>query len=200
MDDELVAAHGELDALMPYLHLPVQAGSDRILRAMNRGHSADHYVKLVERIRAARPDIAMSGDFIVGFPGESEKDFQATLDVAEAVGYASAFSFKYSRRPGTPAAAMPGQVPEEERAERLSRLQALLDRQQRGFNAAMTGRSVPVLFERPGRHPGQILGRSPYLQAVHADGPQHLIGQIVPVRIAAAARMSLAGELEMETA
>jgi tRNA-2-methylthio-N6-dimethylallyladenosine synthase len=200
MDEALISAHGELDALMPYLHLPVQSGSDRILRAMNRGHTADHYVRLVERIRAARPDIAMSGDFIVGFPGETEKDFQATLDLVEAVGYASAFSFKYSRRPGTPASAMPGQVSEEEKAERLARLQAVLDRQQREFNAATAGRTVPVLFERPGRHPGQILGRSPYLQAVHAEGPQHLIGRIVPVRIASAAKMSLAGELEMQTA
>jgi tRNA-2-methylthio-N6-dimethylallyladenosine synthase len=200
MDEALISAHGELDALMPYLHLPVQSGSDRILRAMNRGHSADHYLELVGRIRAARPDIAMSGDFIVGFPGETEKDFQATLDLVEAVGYASAFSFKYSRRPGTPAASMPGQVSEEEKAERLARLNGLLERQQREFNAAMAGRTVPVLFERPGRHAGQILGRSPYLQAVHAEGPQRLLGQIVPVTIASAARMSLAGELEMETA
>jgi tRNA-2-methylthio-N6-dimethylallyladenosine synthase len=200
MDEELIAAHGEVAELMPYLHLPVQAGSDRILRAMNRGHTAEHYVNLVGKIRAARPDIAMSGDFIVGFPGETEKDFQATLDVVQAVGYAAAFSFKYSRRPGTPASAMPNQVPEEEKAERLARLQALLEGQQRAFNATTAGRVVPVLFERPGRHPGQILGRSPYLQAVHADGPQQLIGRIVPVRIASAARMSLAGELEMETA
>ena len=200
MDEDLIAAHGEVAELMPYLHLPVQAGSDRILRAMNRGHTAEHYVKLVERIRAARPDIAMSGDFIVGFPGETEKDFQATLDLVEAVGYATAFSFKYSRRPGTPAASMALQVSEEEKAERLARLNDLLDRQQRAFNAAMAGRTVPVLFERPGRHAGQILGRSPYLQAVHAEGPQRLIGQVVPVRIAAAAKMSLAGELEMQPA
>jgi tRNA-2-methylthio-N6-dimethylallyladenosine synthase len=200
MDDGLIAAHGELGALMPYLHLPVQSGSDRILRAMNRGHTAEHYVRLVEKIRAARPDIAMSGDFIVGFPGETEKDFQATLDLVEAVGYASAFSFKYSRRPGTPAASMPFQVDEAEKTERLARLLDLLDRQQRQFNAATAGRTIPVLFERPGRHPGQILGRSPYLQAVHAEGPQHLIGQIVPVKIASAAKMSLAGELEMQPA
>jgi tRNA-2-methylthio-N6-dimethylallyladenosine synthase len=200
MDEDLIAAHGEVEALMPYLHLPVQAGSDRILRAMNRGHSADHYIRLVERIRAARPDIAMSGDFIVGFPGETEKDFQATLDLVAGVGYASAFSFKYSRRPGTPAAAMPGQVAEEEMAERLQRLNDLLDRQQRAFNAATAGRTIPVLFERAGRHAGQILGRSPYLQAVHAEGPQRLLGQVVPVRIASAAKMSLAGELEMQPA
>jgi tRNA-2-methylthio-N6-dimethylallyladenosine synthase len=200
MDDALVAAHGEVEALMPYLHLPVQAGSDRILRAMNRGHTADHYVKLVERIRAARPDIAMSCDFIVGFPGETEKDFQATLDLVSQIEYASAFSFKYSRRPGTPASSMPNQVSEEEKAERLQRLNDLLDAQQRAFNAATAGRTIPVLFERPGRHAGQILGRSPYLQAVHAEGPQRLIGQVVQVRIASAAKMSLAGELEMQPA
>jgi tRNA-2-methylthio-N6-dimethylallyladenosine synthase len=200
MDEALIAAHGELDALMPYLHLPVQAGSDRILRAMNRGHTAGHYLKLVEKIRAARPDIALSGDFIVGFPGESEKDFEATLEVVREARYASAFSFKYSRRPGTPAAALPDQVPDEVKAERLRRLQALLEAQQLAFNAAVVGRIVPVLFERPGRHPGQALGRSPYLQAVHADGPQRLLGQIVPVKIAAAARNSLTGAVELEAA
>src|SRR5262249_33596903 len=152
MDEALIAAHGEVEAMMPYLHLPVQAGSDRILKAMNRGHSAEHYLKLVERIRAARPDIALSGDFIVGFPGESEKDFEATLELVRQARYASAFSFKYSRRPGTPAAAMPGQVPDEVKAERLGRLQSLLDEQQRAFNASMVGRTAPVLFERPGRH------------------------------------------------
>jgi tRNA-2-methylthio-N6-dimethylallyladenosine synthase len=196
MDDELIAAHGEVAQLMPYLHLPVQAGSDRILRAMNRGHGADHYLRLLERMRAARPDIAMSGDFIVGFPGETEKDFQATLDLVAEARYASAFSFKYSRRPGTPGAAMPGQVDEEVKAERLTRLQALLDSQQRAFNDSMVGRTVPVLFDRPGRKPGQVLGRSPYLQAVHVDGPNHVIGRIVPVMIGAAARNSLTGALE----
>jgi tRNA-2-methylthio-N6-dimethylallyladenosine synthase len=201
MDDALIGAHGEVEQLMPYLHLPVQAGSDRILRAMNRGHSAEHYLRLVERIRAARPDIAMSGDFIVGFPGETETDFEATLELVRAVGYASAFSFKYSRRPGTPGAAMPGQVEETVKAERLARLQALLDEQQVAFNASVVGRTVPVLFDKPGRKPGQVLGRSPYLQAVHAEGAQHLIGRIVPVRIGDAARNSLAGEMvELEAA
>ena len=200
MDEDLIAAHGELEALMPYLHLPVQAGSDRVLKAMNRGHTAQHYLSLVERIRAARPDIALSGDFIVGFPGESDADFEQTLEVVREARYASAFSFKYSRRPGTPAAAMPGQVPEEVKAERLQRLQALLEEQRQAFNAAMAGRTVPVLFEREGRHAGQIAGRSPYLQAVHVDAPQRLIGRIVPVRIASAGSNSLAGAVELEAA
>ena len=195
MDDELIGAHAEVEALMPYLHLPVQAGSDRVLKAMNRGHTAEHYLKLVERIRAARPDMALSGDFIVGFPGESDADFDATLALVREARYASAFSFKYSRRPGTPASAMPGQVAEEVKAERLARLQALLDEQQAAFNAAQTGRTMDVLFERPGRHPGQVLGRSPYLQAVHADGPADLIGRIVQVRIARAARGSLTAQV-----
>jgi tRNA-2-methylthio-N6-dimethylallyladenosine synthase len=200
MDDELIGAHGELEALMPYLHLPVQAGSDRVLKAMNRGHRAEDYLRLIGKIRAARPDIALSGDFIVGFPGETEKDFEATLEVVREARYASAFSFKYSRRPGTPAAAMPGQVPDEVKAERLARLQALLEEQQRAFNEATVGRVLPVLFERPGRHAGQALGRSPYLQAVHAEAPQHLIGQIVPVRITGAAKNSLAAAVELEAA
>jgi tRNA-2-methylthio-N6-dimethylallyladenosine synthase len=200
MDEALIAAHGEVEALMPYLHLPVQAGSDRILRAMNRGHTAKSYVQLIERIRAARPDIAISGDFIVGFPGEREADFEATLELIRAVGYASAFAFKYSRRPGTPASSMDGQVPEAEKADRLARLQALLNEQQAAFNAAQVGRTLPVLFERPGRHPGDVTGRSPYLQAVHIKAPERMIGQIVPVRIKSAARMSLAGEALLETA
>ena len=200
MDEGLIAAHGEIEALMPYLHLPVQAGSDKVLKAMNRGHTAEHYLRLVDRIRAARPDIALSGDFIVGFPGESDADFEKTLEVVREARYASAFSFKYSRRPGTPAAAMPGQVPEEVKAERLQRLQGVLEEQHQAFNAAMAGRIVPVLFEREGRHPGQIAGRSPYLQAVHAEAPQRLIGRIVPVRIASAGSNSLAGAVELEAA
>jgi len=195
LGDDLIAAHAEVEALMPYLHLPVQAGSDRILRAMNRGHSAATYLKLVEKLRAARPDIALAGDLIVGFPGESEKDFEATLDVVREAGYAACFSFKYSRRPGTPAAAMPGQVPEEVKAERLARLQALLDEQQHAFNAAVVGRTLPVLFERDGRRPGQVVGRSPYLQAVWVEGPASLKGTIAPVRIESSARNSLAGTL-----
>jgi len=204
MDEALIAAHGEVAELMPYLHLPVQAGSDRVLKAMNRAHTAESYLRLVERIRASRPDIAISGDFIVGFPGEREADFEATLELVRAVGYASAFSFKYSRRPGTPAAAMPGQVAEAVKAERLHRLQGLLEDQQAAFNAAQQGRTLPVLFEKPGRHPGQLVGRSPYLQAVHAQAPDRMLGQIVPVTIEAAGKNSLTGVLrpvrELETA
>jgi tRNA-2-methylthio-N6-dimethylallyladenosine synthase len=200
MDDALIAAHGEVEALMPYLHLPVQAGSDRILKAMNRGHTAEHYLRLVGRIRAARPDIALSGDFIVGFPGEREADFEATLALVREAGYASAFSFKYSRRPGTPAAAMPGQVAEAVKAERLARLQALLDEQQQAFNQAQVGRVLPVLFEKTGRREGQIGGRSPYLQAVHCEGGATSIGQIAPVRIVSAGRGSLAGARAQDAA
>ncbi|PLR18766.1 tRNA (N6-isopentenyl adenosine(37)-C2)-methylthiotransferase MiaB [Caulobacter zeae] len=200
MGEDLIEAHGELPQLMPYLHLPVQAGSDKILKAMNRDHTAESYVKLIERIRAARPDIAMSGDFIVGFPGERDGDFEKTMELVREVGFASAFSFKYSRRPGTPASAMPGQVDDAVKAERLDRLNQLLDEQQRAFNASQTGKTLPVLFEKAGRHPGQIVGRSPYLQAVHVSGGEHLIGTIVPVRIESAAKMSLAGVLANEPA
>ena len=200
MDEALIEAHAELPQLMPYLHLPVQSGSDKILKAMNRAHTAESYLRLIEKIRAARPDIAMSGDFIVGFPGERDADFEATLNLVREVGYAASFTFKYSRRPGTPAAALPGQIAEGVKDERLARLNALIDEQQRAFNAAQVGKVLPVLFEKPGRHPGQLSGRSPYLQAVHCEGPDRLIGQIVPVRIDVANKMSLAGVLEMETA
>jgi tRNA-2-methylthio-N6-dimethylallyladenosine synthase len=199
MGDDLIEAHGELPELMPYLHLPVQAGSDKILKAMNRDHTAESYVRLIEKIRAARPDIAMSGDFIVGFPGEREGDFEKTLDLVREVGFASAFSFKYSRRPGTPASAMPGQVDEAVKAERLDRLNQLLDEQQKAFNALQVGKVMPVLFEKKGRNPGQIIGRSPYLQSVHAVGPDSLLGQIVPVRIESSAKMSLGGVLESQS-
>ena len=180
---------------MPYLHLPVQAGSDKVLRAMNRAHTAESYSRLIERIRVARPDIALSGDFIVGFPGESEADFEATLRLVSEVRYASAFSFKYSRRPGTPASAMPGQVAEPVKEERLARLQALLNDQQAAFNRASVGRTLPVLFERAGRQPGQVVGRSPYLQPVHVEAAESLIGEIRAVRILDAGRGSLAGAL-----
>ena len=200
MTDDLIAAHSEVPALAPYLHLPVQSGSDRILRAMNRGHDAETYLKLIERVRAARPDIALSGDFIVGFPGEREADFEATLALARKVGYASAFSFKYSRRPGTPGAAMPGQVAEAEKESRLARLQAVLNESREAFNAAMVGRETEVLFEGPGRHAGQIVGRSPYLQAVHCEGDVRLVGRIAPVIIRATHANSLAGERVLETA
>ncbi|MGH7024258.1 MAG: tRNA (N6-isopentenyl adenosine(37)-C2)-methylthiotransferase MiaB, partial [Caulobacteraceae bacterium] len=200
MSDGLIAAHGEVGALAPYLHLPVQSGSDRVLKAMNRGHDAETYVRLIERVRAARPDIAISGDFIVGFPGEREADFEATLALAREIRYASAFSFKYSRRPGTPGAAMPGQVAEAEKESRLARLQAVLNAQREAFNVGLVGRAVPVLFEGPGRHPGQMTGRSPYLQAVHCEGPPSLVGRLEDVLIRAAGANSLAGERVLETA
>ena len=192
MDDALIAAHGSEPKLMPYLHLPVQSGSDRILKAMNRKHTADAYLKLVDRIRAARPDILLSGDFIVGFPGETEAEFQATLDLITTVGYGMAFSFKYSTRAGTPAAEKP-QLPDDVSNERLQRIQALITSQQRATQEAMVGRVVNVLFEKPGRMPGQMTGKSDYLHAVHADGPATLAGQIRAVRIIGSSTNSLAG-------
>jgi len=200
MDAGLINAFAEEPKLMPYLHLPVQSGSDRILKAMNRGHTAEDYLRLIERIRAARPDIALSGDFIVGFPGEGEAEFQETLDLIAAVEHAASFSFKYSRRPGTPGAAMPKQVAEAEKDERLARLQALLEDQRQAFNAAQVGRTLPVLFEKPGRHPGQLVGRSPYLQSVFAEAPAEMLGEIAEVRIVRVNPNSLAGELVRETA
>ena len=178
MDDALIAAHGEVDKLMPYLHLPVQSGSDKILKAMNRKHTAEDYLKLIERIRAARPDIMLSGDFIVGFPGETENDFSDTMSLIEAVGYGQAYSFKYSTRPGTPAAERT-QVEEGAKAERLARLQTLLSTQQRAVQDAMVGRNVSVLFEKPGRMAGQSVGKSEYLHAVHVDETVE-IGKILP--------------------
>jgi tRNA-2-methylthio-N6-dimethylallyladenosine synthase len=195
LDADLIAAHGEVEALMPFLHLPVQSGSDRVLAAMNRQHRAADYLAKVEALRRVRPDIALSSDFIVGFPGESDGDFEATLALAEQVGFAQAYSFKYSARPGTPAAGMPDQVPEEIKAKRLQKLQALLARQQDRFNGGMRGRTISVLFERPGRHRGQIMGRSPWLQAVHAEGAEHLIGRIAEVLIETVEPHSLGGRL-----
>jgi tRNA-2-methylthio-N6-dimethylallyladenosine synthase len=195
MDADLIAAHAEVEALMPYLHLPAQAGSGRVLKAMNRGYTAGEYLRLVERVRAARPDIALSGDFIVGFPGETAADFEATLALVREANYASAFSFKYSRRPGTPGAAMGGQVAETEKSERLQRLQTLLAEQQAAFNGACVGRTLGVLFEKPGRHPGQLVGRSPYLQAVHATAPASALGAILPIVVAGAQTNSLSGVL-----
>jgi tRNA-2-methylthio-N6-dimethylallyladenosine synthase len=200
MDDTLISAHAEVPALMPFLHLPVQSGSDRVLAAMNRRHTAAEYLRIVEQLRAARPDIALSSDFIVGHPGETEADFQATLDLVRAIGFASAFSFKYSPRPGTPAAAAPRQVPEEEKDRRLRELQKLLRQQQASFNAGCVGLTVPVLLTGPGRHPGQIAGRSPWLQPVHLDGPESLIGAEVPVNIVAAHPNSLHATLTEERA
>jgi tRNA-2-methylthio-N6-dimethylallyladenosine synthase len=193
MDEALIAAHGEEEKLMPFLHLPVQSGSDRILAAMNRRHRAGDYLALVERLRRARPDLALSTDIIVGYPGESEADFARTLALIEEVSFAAAFSFKYSARPGTPAAAAPDQVPEPVKAERLARLQALFARQARAFNESMVGRRVAVLFEKPGRHPGQLKGRSPYLQPVHAPAPESLIGCIAEVEIEGLGAASLRG-------
>ncbi|MEJ1159654.1 tRNA (N6-isopentenyl adenosine(37)-C2)-methylthiotransferase MiaB [Prosthecomicrobium sp. N25] len=193
MDDALIAAHRELPQLMPYLHLPVQSGSDRILKAMNRRHTAADYLRLVERIRAARPDIALSGDFIVGFPGETDADFADTLALIEAVGYASAFTFKYSPRPGTPASTRDDQVSERIKAERLSALQAAIDAQTKAFNASRKGMVMDILVEKAGRHAGQLVGRSPWLQPVHVDGPASLVGEIVEVRVDDVAGYSLFG-------
>ncbi len=197
MDDDLIAAHGEVPALMPWLHLPVQSGSDRVLAAMGRRHTADAYRALVDRLRAARPDIALSSDFIVGYPGESGDDFEATMALVRAVGYAQAYSFKYSPRPGTPAAAAAGQVDEACKAERLARLQELLDAQKRGFNRRSVGRTMPVLFDRPGRRPRQAAGRTPWMQAVHAAcaDPELLVGEIRDVVVTAVHANSLAGAL-----
>jgi tRNA-2-methylthio-N6-dimethylallyladenosine synthase len=195
MGDDLIAAHGEIEQLMPYLHLPVQSGSDRILAAMNRQHTRDDYLRLVERIRASKPGLALSSDFIVGFPGETDRDFEDTLSVIRQVGYASAFSFKYSPRPGTPAAAASMHVPEEVMSARLEALQSLLLEQQRAFNAGCVGTTMPVLFEKTGRKPGQAIGRSPYLQAVHADHAAHLIGRICNVKIESVFPNSLKGVL-----
>jgi tRNA-2-methylthio-N6-dimethylallyladenosine synthase len=194
MNEDLILAHRELPKLMPYLHLPVQSGSDRVLAAMNRNHDRDLYLSIIKRVRNAKPDIAVSSDFIVGFPGETEDDFIATLDLVERVGFAQAYSFKYSERPGTPAAAM-DQVPEGVKAERLARLQALLDTHQRKFNTACVDREVDVLFEKPGRLAGQLVGRSPYLQPVQAIAPAELIGTVARVRIVEAGSNSLFAEL-----
>ncbi|MCT4611062.1 MAG: tRNA (N6-isopentenyl adenosine(37)-C2)-methylthiotransferase MiaB [Pelagimonas sp.] len=194
MDDELIAAHGECEKLMPYLHLPVQAGSDKILKRMNRSHTAEEYIRLIERLRNARPDLHMSGDFIVGFPEETEQDFQDTMALIEEVKYGSAFSFKYSERPGTPAAERP-QVPENEKDDRLQRLQALLSQQQRDLQDAMVGRDVHVLFEKPGRLEGQMGGKSEYLHAVHVHAPDVQPGDLRRVRIESSSRNSLSGVL-----
>ncbi|MEP1765426.1 MAG: tRNA (N6-isopentenyl adenosine(37)-C2)-methylthiotransferase MiaB [Sulfitobacter sp.] len=190
MDDDLIAAHADTAKLMPYLHLPVQSGSDRILKRMNRSHTAESYLRLIERIREARPDIMMSGDFIVGFPEETEEDFQATMDLVEQVNYGYAYSFKYSTRPGTPAAGR-AQVDAAEADDRLQRLQALITRQQRAIQEGMVGRDLSVLVEKSGRKEGQMLGKSEYLHAVHIDDSTAQIGDVVPVRITRAMTNSL---------
>lgn len=195
MDEELIAAHAQEPKVMPYLHLPFQSGSDRILAAMNRKHSAAEYRRIVAKIRNARADIALSTDIIVGFPGETEADFEATLDLVRDVKFAQAYSFKYSARPGTPAAALDTQIPDTVKAERLARLQLLLNEQQAAFNKNTVGRRFPVLFERHGQHDGQLVGRSPYLQAVHAAGSEDQIGSIIEVEIIAAGPNSLEADI-----
>ena len=195
VDDALIAAHAQVAKLMPFLHLPVQSGSDRILAAMNRRHRAQDYLKLVDRLRAARADLQLASDFIVGFPGEQEADVQATIELIDRVGFVQAYSFKYSPRPGTPAASLPDQIDEETKTERLARVQGAIMRHQRAFNRTTVGRVLPVLFERKGRHAGQLTGRSPYMQAVFAEAPVHAIGRISPVVIYEAKDNSLAGKL-----
>ncbi|EHJ60803.1 tRNA-i(6)A37 modification enzyme MiaB [Novosphingobium pentaromativorans US6-1] len=199
MTPGLIAAHGEIDKLMPFLHLPVQAGNDRVLKAMNRSHSAESYLKILEQVRAARPDIALSGDFIVGFPGETDAEFEDTLKLVDAVGYAQCFSFKYSPRPGTPAATMDGQVPLAVMDERLQRLQAALNRDQYAFNTATVGKTCSVLVERKGKHPGQWLGKSPWLQSVHFEADVQ-VGDLVEVEITSAGPNSLGAAARMVAA
>ena len=199
VDDSLLAAHRELPQLMPCLHLPVQSGSDRVLAAMNRRHGRGDYLRVVARMREARPDMAFSSDFIVGFPGETECDFRETLTIVDEIGYAGAFSFKYSPRPGTPAAAMADQVPEPVKNERLARLQAAIDRNQAAFNARCLGTTLDVLLEKPGRRPGQLVGRSPYLQPVQIMLPESRIGDIVPAAVTEIGANSLFGSLAGET-
>jgi len=200
MDDSLIAAHRDLPALMPYVHLPVQSGSDRMLEAMNRKHTRRDYLKVVDRLRAARGDLAFTSDFIVGFPGETEADFHDTLTLVDEVGFAGAYTFAYSPRPGTPAADMPSQVPEAEKSARLQRLQALITRHQRDFNASFVGRRLDILLEKPGRLAGQLVGRSPYLQSVQVMAPTSLIGEVVEVTITEIGTNTLFGALALPAA
>ena len=193
MDADLIAAHGDLPQLMPFLHLPVQSGSDAVLEAMNRRYTADDYRRVVDALRRSRPDIALSSDFIVGFPGESDADFTATLDLVDEIGFAQAYSFKYSARPGTPASSLRSQVPEAVRSSRLQELQHRLEHQAAAFNAGYSGQTLQVLLERAGRHPGQLVGRTPYMQAVHVVGPGHRVGDLLPVTITECHAHSLAG-------
>ncbi len=192
VDDGLIAAHRDVPQLMPFLHLPVQSGSDRVLAAMNRRHTADEYRALADRLKEARPDLALSSDFIVGFPGESDADFSDTLELVDAIGFVQAYSFKYSPRPGTPAATLEAQVPERLKAERLAALRERLDFQQRAFNENSVGKIMPVLFDRPGRRQGQWVGRSPYMQPVHVTAPATVLGSVASVRIEAGYANSLA--------
>jgi len=199
MTDALIAAHGEVDKLMPYLHLPVQSGSNRVLKAMNRSHTAETYLAILEKVRTARPDMALSGDFIVGFPGETEQDFEATLQIVDAVRYASAYSFKYSARPGTPAAAMEDQIPPEIMDERLQRLQERINSHQLAFNRSKVGVDTEVLIERKGKHDGQMIGRSPWLQSVHFDTDAQ-VGETVEVTLVAAGPNSMGGAVRQKVA
>ncbi|HSP50404.1 MAG TPA: tRNA (N6-isopentenyl adenosine(37)-C2)-methylthiotransferase MiaB [Pseudolabrys sp.] len=198
MDDDLIAAHGDLPALMPYVHLPVQSGSDRILAAMNRRHTRKDYLDVIARLRASRADLAFTSDFIVGFPGETEDDFRSTLTLVEEVGFSTAYSFIYSPRPGTPAAEMDAQIPQGEQAERLQQLQAVITRQWRAFNTQFAGRTVEVLLEKPGKLPGQLVGRTPYLQAVQVMAPRAMIGSLVPVTVTEIGTNTLFGALVTE--
>jgi len=197
MDEELISAHGEIEALMPFLHLPVQSGSDKVLKAMNRRHGADQYRQIVERLEKVRSDIALSSDFIVGFPGESDTDFENTMKLVKEVGFIQAYSFKYSPRPGTPAASLDNQVHETVKTERLKILQHELNKQQLAFNESCVGRNMPVLLDRPGRIKGQIVGRTPYMQPVHISAPEHFLGTIVHPYIEVAKANSLAGSLQI---
>jgi len=198
VDDELIAAHRDIEKIMPYIHLPVQSGSDHILKAMNRKHTASEYLKIIEKFRKAQPNIAFSSDFIVGYPGENLRDFNDTLALVREVKYAQAYSFKYSPRQGTPAAALEYQVPEEVKTERLEELQTLLYDQQVEFNKSLIGTLQPVLFEKTGRKSGQLIGRSPYLQSVHVQANSRLMGEIINVRIKGATQNSLKGEIEIK--
>jgi tRNA-2-methylthio-N6-dimethylallyladenosine synthase len=193
MTEGLIAAHGDVESLMPFLHLPVQSGNDRVLKAMNRSHTAESYLRVIERVRAVRPDIALSGDFIVGFPGETEAEFADTLRLIERAHYAMAYSFKYSPRPGTPAATMEGQISAAVMDERLQRLQALINTQQRAFNEAIVGKTTSILLERKGKLPGQLIGKSPWLQSVHVFADENKIGDMIAVEIESAGGNSLAG-------
>jgi tRNA-2-methylthio-N6-dimethylallyladenosine synthase len=200
VDDGLIGAHRDVPQLMPFVHLPVQSGANRILSAMNRHYTVDSYRQVVERLRSARSDLALSSDFIVGFPGESDEDFVATIDLVDDIGFAQAFSFKYSPRPGTPAASLSGQIPESVKSDRLAMLQAALESQKLRFNNACVGRTLPVLLEKPGRHPGQLVGRSPYLQSIYLTATERRIGEIVLVQILGATANSLTGSIEESTA
>lgn len=195
VDDELIAAHRDVKKLAPFLHLPVQSGSDRILKAMNRKHTVSHYFEIIEKFKTARPDIAFSSDFIVGYPGEDDRDFEQTLQLVKMVNFAQAYTFSYSKRPGTPASSLENQVPEEVKSDRLTRLQGLINLQQKDFNEKSVGKIMSVLIEKPGRRPGQLVCRSPYMQSIYVSAPERLLGHVASVQIIAAGNNSLTGEV-----